>query len=674
MTRVRKGTTPPDPPGPASPAQQSTPAQAINDRRVDPRLSWVVAAAAFSAAIVVVASFFPELRLWGVNHLAFWPRSLRHVAFAVLLLAFLPSVPRIVYRLALGASDRHAAAPRLVGISLAAVLAVASVAMFWHFRAATNLLGDGQLIAQSFEAAEEGHDSVIMRSAKAIVTEEVIAPGTTLLYHAAIKTAARVTKKADQPVRAMRVLNCVLGGVFVFILLGVARSRALGAEPRLWLVVLAAFSCSMLLFFGYIENYTTPYLFAALYVVTAFRALHRRGPLWLPIIPLVLATYSHVHSILLIPSHVYLLIWMRMRSRRGMLLHYWMPVFSAAAVVVIVVCSSVEGMKKFFVPFGIKDNALLAPRHFADVANELLMLLPIAPVVATMGWLGRRAERTGGHDPMREKTATKDPASWFSHPAEWQFVGTILVACGLYLFFFRPEIGMARDWDLFTLATVGLVPLSLLALNRYVRVTGLTTDVSANFAVPALVLVVVTGVAWVGVNSSVDRTIDRFQRILAYDKAHAAYAWENLAILEHDRGNLEAAIHTMETAIANGNNPRHSVRLAVYLEEAGRIDEAIATVEKVLVRRPDFDKARYRLAVFLEKKGDWAKMLDVSRDGIRYHPDMSFYRFLYGESLIRVGRIDEGVEVFKSCRGMNLPEVAKKRVEQVLSAYEAQGK
>jgi hypothetical protein len=316
----------------------------------------------------------------------------------------------------------------------------------------------------------------------------------------------------------------------------------------------------------------------------------------------------------------------------------------------------------------------LAPRHFADIANELLMLLPIAPVIATMGWLGRRAERAGGRDPIREKATTKDPASWFSHPVEWQFVGTILVGCALYVFFFRPEIGMARDWDLFTMATVGLVPFSLLALNRYVRIGGLTTDTTARFAVPSLVLVVVMSVAWVGINASTNRTIDRFQRILAYDKAHAAYAWENLAILEHDRGNLDAAIRTMETAIANGNNPRHSVRLAVYLEEAKRIDEAIALVEKVLARRPDYDKARYRLTVFLEKKGDWAKMLEVAREGMRYHPDESFYRFLYGESLIRAGRTDEGVEMFKSCRDMNLPPAAKQRVEQVLSYYAEQGK
>ncbi len=653
MTRERKGASP-DPQVPSS-----------IDRRVDPRLSWVVAAAAFSAAIVVVASFFPELRLWGVNHLAFLPRTFRHAAFAILVLSFVPWVARVVYGAALRAASKHASASRPVGIAVAVVVALASVVTFYHYRVSTNLLGDGQLIAQSFKAAEEGHDSVIMRSVRAIVTEESIAPGSTLLYYSAVKAAARMNKP---PTPAMRALNCLLGGVFVLLVLMVARAKSLGAEPRVWLVALSVFSCSMLLFFGYIENYTTPYLFSAIYAVTAFAALYRRVPLWLPVIPLVLASYAHIHSILLIPSYLYLVVWTRGRSRRAALMRYWLPVFTTATVVVIVTCSSIEGLKKFFVPFGFSGSTLFGPRHFADIANEMLMLLPIFPVVAVMGWLGRKA------DPVRDKGATKDPVSLFSHPVEWQFVGTILVACAMYLFFFKPEIGMARDWDLFTMATVALVPLCILALNRYVRACELSVNMTARFAVPSLVLVAVMGVAWVGINTSTDRTIDRFQRILAYDKSMVAYAWETLAILQHDRGRLEPAIAIMETAIANGNNPRHSVRLAVYMEEAGRIDEAIAVLEKVLAKRPDFVKARYRLALFLEKKNDWGKMLEVSKEGVRYHPEEPFYRFLYGESLLRAGRIDEGVEMFKTCRAMNLPPAAKQRVEQVLAAVAAQRK
>jgi tetratricopeptide (TPR) repeat protein len=137
---------------------------------------------------------------------------------------------------------------------------------------------------------------------------------------------------------------------------------------------------------------------------------------------------------------------------------------------------------------------------------------------------------------------------------------------------------------------------------------------------------------------------------------------------------LESAIETMNIALANGNNPRHSVRLAVYMEEAGRIDDAIDVLEKVLARRPDFVKARYRLVLFLEKKNDWAKMLIVSREGMQQHPEEAFYRFLYGESLLRANRIEEGVEVFMTVRDMKLPPAARQRVDQVLTYYEAQKK
>ncbi len=647
MSRARKGSSP-------NPPVSST------DRRVDPRTSWVVAAAALSAATVVVASFFPAARLWGLNQLAFLPLAIRYCAFAVLALAFVPPLARVLYRLALVASAHHVNASRVVGGVVAVVVAIASVAAFHHFRVSTNLLGDGQLITQSFEAGQEGHDSVIMRSAHAIVTEETIAPGTTLLYYGAVKVGAKYKK---EPAVAMRWLNCVLGGCFVVLLLWAARAKALGNEARIWLVVMGAFSCSTLLFFGYIENYTTPYLFDAIYAVLAFAALHRRCPVWVPFVPLAIACYAHVHSILMIPSYVYLVAWMRMRARRAQLMRYWIPLITVTGIVVIVACSTFEGMKKFFMPFGVTGNSLLAPRHFADIANEIAMLFPILPVVATLGWLGKRG------DTVREKGATKDPASLLSHPVEWQFCATILIACAMYIFFFRPEIGMARDWDLFTMATIAIVPMSILALNRYARVFSIDANTSSRFAVPALAVVVVTGVAWVGVNTSTSSTIQRFQRILAYDKTHAAYAWENLAILEHDRGNLEASIRTMETAIANGNNPRHSVRLAVYLDEAGRTDEAIAVLRNVLERRPDFPKARYRLASFLEKKGDWAALLDVSREGVRYHPEESFYRFLYGESLIRAGRFDEGIAIFESCRDMDLPPSARARLEQVLSYY-----
>jgi hypothetical protein len=629
--------------------------------------------AGLSAAIVAGASFLPAARLWGVNHLAFVPAPARAVALGLLLLTFVPTVARPLYRGALRLFERMAALRPSAAWVLAASVTIVLVPAFWGLRSSTLLLGDGQLLVRSFEAAEEGHESVIMRSPKAIVTEERIAPGSTLLYYAATKVSTDKFKKT--PLHGMRALNCILGGLFVLMLVRTAAGRFAGPEARLWLLVLTLFACSIELFFGYIENYTTPLLLLSFYVVLAFRALHNRGATWLPAIPLVLAVYAHIQCVLFVPSFVYLVLWKRARSRRAALLRYWMPSFSAAALVAVIVATGHPGIRKFYVPLGWSNEsyALFSPYHLADIANELLMLLPIIPVVAALAWAGRRAERASERDRARDARAVKDPVAWFTHPCEWQLATTILLPCAFYVLLFHPEIGMARDWDLFTMATTAIVPAVLMVLSRYMRATGVSADAAARFAVPSLAVVVITGAAWVSINASTPRTIDRFQRILTYDRTHASYAWENLAMLQHEQGNLGAAIETMRIAVDHSKNPRQYVRLAVYLEEAQNVDEAKQILVQVLQRRPDFTKARFRLIMFLEKQDDWAGILEVAREGIKHNPDEVLYQFFYGEALMRAGRTEEGLAVFRVCSRKKLPDHIARHVAETLRQYDTGG-
>jgi hypothetical protein len=641
-------------------------------RAVKARTGWLVASAAFSALIISVAAFFPALRLWGVNHLAFIPPAARFTVIGVLALAFVPLLARPFYRGACRSFD--AIAPARRGVTtwvLIASIAVAATSAFWALRESTLLLGDGQLLVRSFEAAEEGYEKVIMRSAKAIMNEEMIAPGTTLFYYGAIKTGGKWFKQ--QPLNSMRALNCILGGCLIFLLGTVVTGGFARGALRLWLLVLALGSCSLELFFGYIENYTTPTLLLALYVVLAFRALHARGPAWVAIIPLLMACYAHIQSILFIPSFVYLMLWTKAPERRAALLRYWMASFTALAIIGVMTAPVLVRMRKFYVPLGFSNDkyALLSPHHLIDIVNELFMLVPILPVVGTMAWLGRAAERASGRDASRDARATKTPTEWFTHPAEWQLTATILVPCALYIAFFHPAIGMARDWDLFTMATTALVPFVLLVLNRYVRATGVTPETVARFAVPSLCVLLASSAAWVSVNASTERTMDRFRNILTYDQTHASYAWENLAMLQHGRKDLDGAIATMRIAYDHSHNPRQGTRLAVYLNEAGHADEAKQIVEKILERRPDYGVARFRLLVFLEKEDNWARILDVARDGVKYNSGDGIYYFFYGEALIRSGDVKNGLEMFRQCSKFELPENITKHVQTVLKQYES---
>ena len=110
------------------------------------------------------------------------------------------------------------------------------------------------------------------------------------------------------------------------------------------------------------------------------------------------------------------------------------------------------------------------------------------------------------------------------------------------------------------------------------------------------------------------------------------------------------------------------MRLAVYLEEAGRVDEAKQVLKDVLERRPDFTRARFRLMMFLEKEGNWAEIKDLSRAGVEHNPEEPIYRFFYGESLLRTGEKEAALNVFESCRNLELPDNARKYIEETLKA------
>jgi hypothetical protein len=636
----------------------------------DDRLPLIVGVTVATIALVAVAAWLPDLRLWGINHLAFLPPAIRIALLALLAVALLPPVAVAAYSAALKAADAAGNAPRTSGrLITVAAMAVASIGVFYAFHSATNLLGDGQLILQSFEAAEEGHELVIMRSAGAIVTEEKIAPGATLLYYGAIKFLKPFGRTPED---AMRIFNCILGGLFVFFTLWAASSRGLDRDSRVWVTVLGLFSTSIVLFFGYIENYTAACFFLLLYVIVAFRAIHRQCSPWLAIVPLAVAIYAHVQCILFLPSLLYLLLWTKRRRQRAWLVSRWIPFFAIAAVAGIVGITLYPPIRAFYVPLGVSNQAyaLFSPDHLLDIVNELLMILPILPIVVALAWVGRRAQRAGGRDPIRDSAATKDPSAWFTHPVEWQFAATALIPCLLYLVLFNTAIGMARDWDLFAMTVTAVVPLVLLALNRWRLQCGVSPERTAAFAVPTLVAVMVLGGSWIAVNASTDRTVERFTRILTYDQTHASYAWENLAILQHDSGQLQEAIATMERAVEVSHNPRQIVRLAVYVEEDGRTDEAIAMLEKVLERRPEFSKARFRLVLFLEKKQDWGRMLVAARDGVKHSPGEPIYHFFYGESLLRAGQTAEAMEIFRACQKMNLPKAALDYMASTLARYD----
>jgi len=619
--------------------------------------------------LVTVAAFVPDLRLWGVNHLNYYSVPTRVIVVALLALMFVPAVNRRLYRAMLSVSRTLKTGGARVDLVLT-IVAVASVVFFWSFRASTNLLGDGQLLAQSYEAAWEGHNRVIMRSAGAIVTEEHIAPGTLLVYYSAAKAITGVFDKG--PVWAIKLFICWLGAFFVYFVLGILRKGPFSPEIRLWLLALTLFSPVMQLFFGYIENYALLMFFGFWYVVTGIIVIHGALWLWVPIVLLLASFYCHIQAVLFAPSLIYLILWKSMKNRRQQVEQYVGPALTVGSVVVAIAAGFTR-IGDHYLPLrgGEWFYGMFSLPHFIDILNELLMLMPVVPLFAVMVWVNRSLARRA--EAGVDKSGGGGATGWFAMKAEWHFSVLLLVPCFLYLFLFKPEIGMARDWDLFTMALLGLVPLALLILNRFFRTTKMQSP-AASFTVPAVAICMVLSAFWVGINASPTRSAERFERILAYDKTHASYAYENLAIFYHDRGMLDKATAIMETTCEMSNNPRQWVRLGMYYEEQDRKDEAIELMRRIVREHPKSHKARMYFIALIETDADINELWTLARDGTRDHPKEPIYWFYYGQVSIDLGQIEEGVAALRKCLRLNPPETARARCIEQIQKYGGQQK
>jgi hypothetical protein len=642
----------------------------LEERAYSPRITThpLTLSVALVFALAAAGAFLPEARLWGINHLNFYSIPVRAAVLALLAATFVPAVNRRLYAGMLRMSREIKAGGGRVDL-MVTVVAVASVLLFWTFRASTNLLGDGQLIAQSFEAAWAGHDKVIMRSVGAIVTEERIAPGATLAYYAAARAITAVT--GNGPVWGIRLFVGCLGALLVFLVLRFARKGPFSPEVRLWLLVLALFATTLQLFFGYIENYAPLVFVGFLYVVVGLLVLHDDSPLWLAIVLFLLTVYTHIQAVLFGASLLYLIMWRSMKNRRERVERYAGPALTLLTVVVAL-AAGLTPVRQYYLPLrgGERFYGMFSAAHAADFLNEILMLMPILPLFVVMAWINKMLVRRAGA--AREKTgAGAATTGWFAMTAEWHFALLLLVPCILYMFLFKPEIGMARDWDLFTMSMLGLVPLALLIINRYFRTTKMQLGAAA-FTVPAVAIYVALMAAWVGINASPGRSAERFEHILEYDKTHASYAYENLAIFYHDNGNLKKAMEIMENTYKASNNPRQALRLAMYYKEAHRKEDAIDLMRRTLREHPENHKIRFYLISLIDNGDNLDELWAVARDGTRYHPEEAIYWFYYGEVSITKGRIEEGVNALRKCLELNPPSEARARCIEQLKEHSGQ--
>jgi len=376
----------------------------------------------------------------------------------------------------------------------------------------------------------------------------------------------------------------------------------------------------MLVFFGYVENYSLFVLSVTVYSVAGLLVVKRRTSRWLVLPLLVLATFFHVLGVTLIPSAIYLLVadsklgHAISRLNRGtkllvglagvcvlgavFLYFYYTDYFFRFAIIPIV-----RNM------FTVEGYTLFSFKHLADYFNLLVMLLPgLAIMVSVLLFL-----------PVRKTFKQR----------EYRYLLILVLSTLGAVFLFDPKLGMARDWDLFSFSGVPLTLLCYYSVldgrNRFTS-SGMLSGLAITLGLLSLVPRVVSQVI-------PDISLAHFRNHIHLDKEKNRNS--RILLVNHYRDIGDAATAQVELTRWKMDHPEELLMEKcneLYYKEK-RLDETIFLLRKALELNPVYTDAYSFLGFcYLDlKKYDSALLLIRIACGLRPYnaPTLNNLGFAY---------------------------------------------
>ena len=400
-------------------------------RREKSLVSAIVAYYAMLLAIMI-ASFLPEYRVWGLGHWTHYPDAIRFVLFGLGMLA-----PVIALFFARNHSrsekDQSVATNDRAGFGLfVAAITVIFCALFYFLRARTHFDGDGYLLL-----------SLLAEGSKAVKFTNI---GETLIHNFLFSMLSG--ENTGRALLSYQLVSWFAGVVFVLATCATAWKMFSGLRERILFVLATTSGGYMLLFFGHAENYSLFVMMVGLFSLAGLLVAKGKLNRWLILIPFVGALFLHIFGVTLIPAAIYLIVSQTKLSRWIVGLNVRMRI----ALVVVGTAAVAAGFGYFyvtryyfqfaFVPlwenrFTTNGYTFFSINHWLDIINLVLMLFPGLLVLAVSL-------------PKRRSQST---------PARMFLLVLILSTLGAVALF-DPKLGMPRDWDLFAFCGI---PLALLA-------------------------------------------------------------------------------------------------------------------------------------------------------------------------------------------------------------------
>lgn len=376
------------------------------------------------------------------------------------------------------------------------IVSLILVFIFYLLRSRALIYGDGYLVLEYHTGLDNPFD----------LSVNFMKPLVVIFHRTAFRLLSAVVDTAPENILAM--INAAAGVTACWALYRIVRLLGRDGDERR-VMLLGTLTCgAVILFFGYIENYTWPLalgLWTLAYSLGYLRGVNGAAP---ALVLGIVAVGFHAFCMPFLVAAI-LAVWMgreeKLDDAKGRYLGYFnglVAVFTLA----LVLAFQLTDLPPYFVklwPVEGQPYWFLSAQHLVDVANEMILAAP-AGVILAVYFLLRKGE-------AKKTTAAAE-----------RLLGSLALMTFMITFWVDPKLGAARDWDL--LSFVGL-PLTLWALYGFRRRFPAAVKRPAATVIFVIVILIVVAPNLAEKNDS-GKAVDRLDKIL-YEDMHYQLSYLN---------------------------------------------------------------------------------------------------------------------------------------------------
>lgn len=379
------------------------------------------------------ASFFTDIRLWGLSTWGYLPIWVRFV-FVLIGLAAIPVALKIGK-----ATSTDRATGNFRTILTIGIAAIAAGVCFWLFRGETHFLGDGY---GNISGLASRVPNINMRD-----FGEVMA-------HLSLAKLLGGNSEANV-ILSYQIISVLAGVLFIPAVSWTASRLFTQRWDRILFSLALILSGQILLSFGYVENYSLFVLAVVSFACVGLLVALGKAARWIVLVPLGFALGFHVLGVTLILPAAYLLLTGGKLANRISHSSRFVKFGLVLVVLVVLLAGLWLAMKQSLflqiallslspTRFTVEGYTLLSGAHLADFANLMVLLIPgILLLLAGAMQL-----------PWKKPLAR----------TEYRFLILLAACVTAAAFIFDPKLGMPRDWDLFSFIGVPVAMLFAFAL------------------------------------------------------------------------------------------------------------------------------------------------------------------------------------------------------------------